>query len=100
MTIDRRDFIRLGLAGSAVTITGCSATNPTSSTNQPQVTAAPNPAPVPRFELDEVSVRDLQEGMKSGKYTARSITELYLQRIDALNTKGPRLFSVLETNPD
>jgi amidase len=38
--------------------------------------------------------------MKSGKYTARSITEMYLQRIEELNTKGPGLYAVLEINPD
>ncbi|MYL07859.1 MAG: amidase, partial [Gemmatimonadales bacterium] len=30
----------------------------------------------------------------------RSITQMYLERIEALNRQGPRLFAVLETNPD
>ena len=38
--------------------------------------------------------------MRSGEYTCRSITEMYLERIEALNRQGPRLFAVLETNPD
>ena len=42
----------------------------------------------------------LQEGMTSGKYTARSITELYLNRIEATNRSGPELRAVIETNPD
>ena len=38
--------------------------------------------------------------MATGKMTARSITQLYLDRIAALNLNGPALRHVLETNPD
>ncbi len=38
--------------------------------------------------------------MESGSDTARSLTEKYLARIDALDRKGPALRAVLETNPD
>ena len=38
--------------------------------------------------------------MKSGKYTARSIAEKYLARIAAIDKSGPRVNSVIETNPD
>ncbi len=55
---------------------------------------------VPSFELDEVSIDDLQAGMKSGKYTARAITEKYLSRIEAIDKSGPALNSVIEVNPD
>ncbi len=41
---------------------------------------------------------ELQEGMEAGRYTARSIVELYLDRIDALDRSGPELRSILETN--
>jgi len=56
-------------------------------------------AAVKPFELDEVSVADLQEGMKSGKFTARSLSEKYLARIEEVDTGGPRLNSVIELNP-
>ncbi len=52
------------------------------------------------FELDEITVAELQEGMKSGKFTARSITEKYLARIEAVDARGPALRSVIETNPE
>ena len=52
------------------------------------------------FELDEITVAELQEGMKSGKFTARSITEKYLARIEAVDAQGPALRSVIETNPE
>ncbi len=38
--------------------------------------------------------------MASGRLTARSITELYLARIDAVDPQGPTLRSIIETNPD
>jgi amidase len=52
------------------------------------------------FELSEVTIAQLQEKMKAGTHTARSITELYLQRIDAIDRKGPKINSVLEINPE
>jgi amidase len=55
---------------------------------------------VPPFDLDEATLSDLQAGMATGKLTARSITQLYLDRIAALNLNGPALRHVLETNPD
>jgi amidase len=38
--------------------------------------------------------------MKSGKYTARAITEKYLSRMEAIDKSGPALNSVIEVNPD
>ena len=52
------------------------------------------------FDLEEATLASLQEGMKSGKYTARSLTEKYLARIDALDKRGPAVKSVIELNPD
>ena len=52
------------------------------------------------FELDEVTLAELQQSMESGERTARSITELYLERIEALNQEGPELRAIIETNPD
>ena len=38
--------------------------------------------------------------MKSGKYTARSIVEKYLARIDEIDKRGPAINAVIEINPD
>ncbi len=64
--------------------------------------AAPEPPTqeTPAFELDEVTVADLQQGMASGKYTARSLAGKYLARIDTLDKHGPTVNSVIELNPD
>jgi amidase len=58
------------------------------------------PAQVPGFELDEATIATLSEGMSSGRWTARRITEQYLARIAAVDQAGPNLRSVLEINPD
>ena len=58
------------------------------------------PAEVKDFELDEITIDQLQAGMKSGKYTARSITQMYLERIQNVDKQGPKVNSILELNPD
>lgn len=65
---------------------------------------APSPAPppaaaAPAFALEEATLAELQEGLRSGRYTARSLTEAYLARIDALEDRGPRLNALLDLNP-
>jgi len=55
---------------------------------------------VPTFEFEEITIAELQEGMKAGKYTARGIAERYLTRIEALDKRGPAVNSVIEVNPD
>jgi len=52
------------------------------------------------FELDEFTISDLQEGMRSGKFTARSVTKKYLERIDDIDKSGPAINSIIELNPD
>jgi amidase len=61
--------------------------------------AAHPTAPAP-FELEEATIADLSAAMVAGRETARSITEKYLARIEALNTQGPELRAVIETNPE
>ncbi|HXJ95773.1 MAG TPA: amidase [Terriglobia bacterium] len=41
------------------------------------------------FELEEITVGELQDGMKSGKFTARSLTEMYLARIEKIDRPHP-----------
>ena len=60
----------------------------------------PPAAQVPAFELDEATIATLSEGMSSGRWTARSITEQYLARIAAVDRAGPTLRSILEINPE
>src|SRR2546430_17015985 len=55
---------------------------------------------IPPFALQEATLVDLARGIESGKYTAHSLCEYYLARIDDLDRRGPTLRSVIETNPD
>jgi amidase len=52
------------------------------------------------FELDEATVSSLQAGMQSGKWSARSITQLYIDRINKLNRSGPDLEAIIEVSPE
>ena len=92
----RREFLRAGAVGSVVTLS-----NPV--TLLSSVTGS-SPAPAPKapdsFELDEATIADLQAGMKSGKFSAHSLTKKYLERIDDIDKKGPAINSVIEINPD
>ena len=92
MTLDRREFLQttaLGGLAAAVGATSLAAAVP------------PSPRPsIPAFELDELTIADLQDGMQRGKYTARSLCGRYLARIEAIDRRGPTLRAVIETNPD
>lgn len=52
------------------------------------------------FPLEEFSVTDLQKAMKSGQYSSKMITQLYLDRIASIDKAGPAINSVIEINPD
>jgi len=52
------------------------------------------------FALEEASVTQLQEAMAGGRYTSRRLVELYTERINAIDRRGPTLRSVIELNPD
>jgi len=62
--------------------------------------APPVPQEATGFPLQEMSIAELQDGMKRGALTSRGITRAYLGRIAALDRKGPTIRAVLETNPD
>jgi amidase len=52
------------------------------------------------FELSELSIDELRRGLQSGRFTARSLVESYLARIEAIDKRGPAMRSVIEVNPD
>jgi len=95
MSIDRRTFIRnsavLGVAAGAASFPAeAAASTPLSSDAD-----APGP-----FELDELTVADLQKRMQSGQDTAKSLVQKYLARIERLDTRGPTLHCIIEINPE
>ncbi len=52
------------------------------------------------FELDEITIDDVQKAFQSGQHTSRSVTERYLARIHEIDEAGPRINAVIEVNPD
>jgi len=93
--ISRRGFLKTGLSGGILLAALPEAV--------PGREISPASLPEPggdSFELDEKTVGELADGMKSGKYTARSIAELYIARINSVDRQGPSLRSVIELNPD
>ena len=56
--------------------------------------------PVQTFELEEVTIAGLQDGMKSGKFTSQSLVEKYSVRIADVDKSGPAINAVIEMNPD
>ena len=94
----RRKFIQASLLGaSAAVLTPRSALGASSSNASP---AFETKSSAGSFGLDEITVAELQEGMTSGRFTAHSITEKYLERIEAIDKHGPAINSVIEVNPD
>ncbi len=65
----------------------------------PEHGPGPGAAPPP-FELDEMTVGEMQEGLRSGRFTSRSLSAAYLDRIDAIDKRGPAINAIIELNPD
>jgi amidase len=94
----RRDFITTGTLATAGlgSLLAVSCNDKNTTTTEPAKTGGA----VPDFELNEETISSLQEKIASGKYSSEQLTQLYLDRIDAIDKKGPLLNSVIEINPD
>jgi amidase len=88
--MDRRDFcFSTALATLAVPMVTRSATEPP--THQ-----ASRGLPL---TIEELTLADIAAAYAAGHLTSRKLTQLYLDRIDRLNHRGPALSAILETNP-
>ncbi len=96
----RRDFLRTSLVGAAAIATAAAKPLAAGESAIRHSNSAAFSGEVAAFELDEITIADLQDGMKSGKFTSRSITEKYLARIDAIDKQGPAINAIIELNPD
>src|SRR6202451_3292068 len=97
---ERRAFLRTSLVGAAAIATAAAKPLVAEESAVRRAKTVAYSGDVAAFELDEITISDLQEGMKSGKYTSRSITEKYLARIDAIDKQGPAINAIIELNPD
>ena len=82
----RRRLLRLPLALSLSGVPFVSEARPLSTT--------------PKFAYAEAGIADLQARLSAGRLTSRTLVLAYLSRIEAHDRRGPRLHSVIETNPD
>ena len=94
----RRNFIRdsslASLAIASVSVASCNTPGKKEETTMKPASATGD------FVLNEITIDELQQKMKRGEYTSRSITQLYLDRIDTIDKKGPAINAVIELNPD
>ena len=84
--MDRRDFVRLGLATTAVASAAAS--------------AAATAASAVAGSILDAGVLEQQAQMAAGKLSSHALVSQYLARIAAIDQRGPRLNSVIELNPD
>jgi amidase len=114
-TTNRRSFLQTAFVGGVGAALGSlspamGAARASSLMPDPRAESDPTPrgaevkSEVKSFDLDEITISQLQEGMKSGKFTARSLVEKYASRIDEIDkpteNRGPAVNSILELNPD
>lgn len=95
--MNRRHFLKnSSVAGLSVSpLAALSATIvPTETTDKKAENSTDN------FPLLELTIDELQKKMQQGIYTSKQITQLYLNRIEAIDKKGPALNSIIEINPD
>lgn len=95
--MNRRTFVRSSVIGG---VGLASISVPARAREALGVNVSSTASPPPAFELDELTVSELQSGMAAGKFTAHSLTRKYLDRIDDVDRHGPDINAVIETNPD
>ncbi|MDF9844767.1 MULTISPECIES: amidase family protein [unclassified Paenibacillus] len=52
------------------------------------------------FDLQKVSIMEIQDLFESGKFTSVELAQLYVDRIKSMNSKGPSLNAVRSLNPN
>jgi len=90
----RRDFLHSSALGASLLLTE------SRHVFAKGIESVTKPATVPAEDLEEVTISQLQEEMKSGRTNSQAITRKYLERINDIDKKGPAINSVIELNPD
>jgi amidase len=88
--MDRRHFVRLGLA--ATSVAGASSSAAASAASRATAPAA--------SAILDAGVLEQRAQMQAGKLNSHSLVSQYLARIAAIDKRGPHLNSVIELNPD
>ncbi len=99
--MQRRNFLRnTSLAGLTLTALANAECKTHTGNKEKATTNAAATTFTDDFALNEITIDALQQKMQSGILTSRSITEMYLKRIEAVDKNGPKINSVIEINPD
>lgn len=89
--IDRRDFLGVAAMGAALSLA-----NPVAVlAEEKNLRAGTDP-----FELDEITIAELQQGIQAGRFSSRELTDAYLGRIEDIDKRGPAINSIIELNPE
>jgi len=89
--MNRRDFLKIGALSTLPVVTGLG-----ESAKQSKLSRRSSK----RFELNEATIADIRQAMDSGNESSVSICKKYLERINDLDRRGPKLHAVIELNPD
>ena len=84
MSINRRDFLNIGLSGGTLFLMSNKLKGSTIANNN-------------QFDIEEITVMELQNALKAGDVTSKQLVEIYLERIKQIDGK---LNSIIEINPD
>jgi amidase len=84
--LNRREFL---LSAAAAPVAAAAAT-PGETPQKPAVPPSTSPP---------LGLKDIAAALSEGRLTSRRLTQTYLERIDALNRRGPLLNAVIEVNP-
>ncbi len=92
----RRDFLAVtaSMAGLAAT-GGCAP-----AVQAVRATPPPSPGTFPHPDLEEATIADLAARLARGDMTSRELVARFVERIEAIDRRGPGLRSLLELNPD
>lgn len=93
-----RTFTLIVPALLALALSACKPDAPASAKPEMIRVEAPSSDPT-EFVFAELGVVDLQERMQRGELDSRTLTRAYLDRIAAIDRAGPKLRSVIATNP-
>ncbi len=98
--VSRREFLKYGAVAAAVAASSTTLLGAIPEIRQELVPPTRLPQTGPASSIEEITIAQIQSMFAAGTLTAASLVNMYLSRISALDQSGPRLNSILQTNPD
>jgi amidase len=98
--VSRREFLKYGAVAAAVAASSTTLLGAIPEIRQELVTPTRFPQTGPASSIEEITIAQIQSMFSAGTLTAASLVNMYLSRISALDQSGPKLNSILQTNPD